>query len=130
VFEAPSVIVKVTVLVPPVLYVTVCGPAVLAVAGLAPSPKFQRKAVPLVVPSEVFANKTCDPAHRVRGLPTKSASRPQPIRLTYSVLAAPAQLAALVSVTVMLPLVVPNVTVMLFVPDPEVIIEPAGTVQA
>jgi hypothetical protein len=37
--QEPLVTVKVTVLLPALDHVTLCGPAVLAVAGLAPVPK-------------------------------------------------------------------------------------------
>jgi hypothetical protein len=67
-----------TVFVPPVLYVTLCGPIVLAVAGVAPDPKFQLYVVLPVVPVDVFVKVTVEPAQTVRGLPVKSASRPQP----------------------------------------------------
>jgi hypothetical protein len=38
-----------------VLYVTVCGPAPTAVAGVAPNPKFQEYVVPATVEVEVLA---------------------------------------------------------------------------
>lgn len=44
--HVPEVTVKVTVLEPAVDQLTTCGPAVLAVAGLAPDPKFQLYVAP------------------------------------------------------------------------------------
>jgi len=102
----------------------------VAAAGLAPAPKFQLYEAAPEAPADAFVKVTVDPAQTVSGAPVKSASRPQPRSVMARVTVVPAHPAALVSVTVTLPLVVPKVTVMLFVPDPAVIIEPAGTVQA
>jgi hypothetical protein len=68
------------------------------------------------VPVEVFVNTTDDPIQIDRGVPSKFASSEQPCKLIASVLGAPIQFDAFVSVTVMLPFVVPKFTVILLVP--------------
>jgi hypothetical protein len=68
--------------------------------------------------------------HTESGKPVKSALRPQPARLIARVFVAPMHDDALVSVTTILPLAVPKLTVILFVPDPAVILDPVGTVHA
>ena len=54
-----SVTFKLTVFEPPEIYVTVCGPAVFAVAGLAPVPKFHKYANVPSPPVEELVKITC-----------------------------------------------------------------------
>jgi hypothetical protein len=68
--------------------------------------------------------------HGVSGVPSKLASSPQPARLIASVFATPVHDDEFVSVTVIFPLVVPKFTVMLYVPFPDTILAPSGTVHA
>ena len=85
------------------------------------------------VPVEVFVNVTIEPRHTDNGVPVNDALSPQPVNVIAEVFVLPTQEAAVVSVTVIFPLAVPNVTViwLLFGPDaPDVIVAPAGTVHA
>jgi hypothetical protein len=128
--DAPSVMVRDTVFDPLVLYVTKCGPIEFAVAGTASDPKSQLYVVLPVVPVDILLNVTVDPIHTGVGVPVKSALRLQPARLKANVFIMPTHPDAFVSVTVTFPLVVPKVTVILFVPAPAVMVAPEGTVHA
>jgi hypothetical protein len=86
-----------------------------------------------VVPVDALVKVTAEPSHIANGVPVKSALRLHPARLIANVFVIPTHEAALVSVTVILPLVVPKVTViwLLFGPvAPEVMTAPDGTVHA
>ena len=85
------------------------------------------------VPVEVFVNVTIDPGQTDKGVPVNDALSPHPVKVIAVVFVLPTQEAAVVSVTAMFPLAVPNVTViwLLFGPAaPAVIVAPAGTVHA
>jgi hypothetical protein len=84
-----------------------------------------------LVPVELFVKVTADPMHTLRGEPVKSAFRLHPARVIGKVFVAPSHRAAVRSVTVMFPFVVPKLTVIVLLSGPApplVIVAPAGTV--
>jgi hypothetical protein len=73
--------VKDTDFAPEEAYVTLCGPAPTAVAGLAPVPKFHDQEV---APVEVFVKVTVCPTQAGLGEAVKLAVAPDPVKLMLS----------------------------------------------
>jgi hypothetical protein len=102
----------------------------MAVAGIAPVPKFQSYVVDPDMPVERSVKVTLDPLHKVVLLAAKFASKAHPSRPIGKSLLVPEHPVAKLSVTLILPLTAPKLTVilLLFGPvAPEVIVDPVGT---
>jgi hypothetical protein len=108
----------------------VTGPDEVDVDGDDPVPKFHKYVSPPVNPVDRSVKTTLAPLHMLVLLAAKSALSAHPCKLIASVLCDPLHPVGSVSVTLILPLVVPKLTVilLLFGPvAPEVIVVPAGT---
>ena len=115
------------------LYVTTCGPFVVAVAGVAPAPKSHSYVVLPVVPVEISVKVTVSPSHIANGVPEKFADNPQPCRVIDKICSEPTQPFAFVSITVISPFIFAKSTIISLLSgpvSPEVIVAPVGTVHA